>query len=129
MPDGKKAWRIGRDGEVRTKKLLESENFFCIRSDVDSQGVDILAFKDGEIYLIEVKATSVEKKSPNTVFGLKQRKKYFYFKRKMENNGFKVNLILFYWYKKFKNGKQKRNWSLDIIKYDGLNDYEVVDYI
>ena len=97
--NGKEAWRIGRLGERKTRDLLKNKGFVIIGSNVDAAGVDILAFKKGKIYIIEVKTTKKIDKTWKQLITKKQFLKYKKLQRLLTKQKFDVLFILYLWKK------------------------------
>ena len=105
----KRNWAIGKLGEKKTRQLLKDNGYIIIGTDVDSAGVDIIAFKNKTIYLIEVKATDNPDKKWKELISKKQFKKYKKLQFELLNEGFNTKFLLYKW------TKPKNKWEYEVI--------------
>jgi len=105
----KRAWNIGKITEKKTKDKLLKQGMVVFKTDVDSAGVDIMAFNNENgkptIYLIEVKGTEKQDVKWTQRFSKKQFNKYKVLQHRLEEKGFNVKFQL--WFYRLINNKWK----------------------
>jgi Holliday junction resolvase-like predicted endonuclease len=109
--NNQRSWAIGKTTERKTVDYLKSNGYAVIKTEVDHQGIDIIAGKGGTLYFIEVKGTEDANKSWKAAFPLKQRKSYYNLCEQWKQCGFTVITQLYFW------KKISGRWKLDIIKF------------
>lgn len=110
----KRAWSIGKLGEKKTRELLRESGYIIIGSDVDSAGVDIIAFKNKTIYLVEVKATDYPDKKWKELISKKQFNKYKKMQNELIDECFNTKFILYKW------TKPKNKWIYEEIDLSNI---------
>jgi len=114
-----KSVNIGRIGEKKSKEYLKRHNYTVYASSINSPGVDIIAFKDGVVYLIEVKTTKQSDIPVKRLINMKQLNYYKSFANEIREQGFTVEIQLHVW--RFINNCSKSkilSYKLEIINYE-----------